>query len=102
MTHWSEALKSFDLTPAAMTWFASQPSYDVAWKTCSRGDWLFVLVSQATAIYEEGPWLKYIGLCSAYNDVFKGTPSKLEGARMAADLIRRRYSIPVVLKVREG
>ena len=45
MSHWSDALPS-DTCREAREWCLTQPSYEAAWETCERGDWLLWLARQ--------------------------------------------------------
>src|SRR5208337_2959706 len=45
--HWSEDLPSETCSPA-VAWCLTQPSYEVAWETCNRPEWLLWLAGRLT------------------------------------------------------
>ena len=44
--YWSDALKQYNPCADALAWARTQPSAAVAWRDCTRGDWMLWLVGQ--------------------------------------------------------
>src|SRR3990167_4399803 len=44
--YWSDALKQYNPCADALAWAHTQPSAAVAWRDCTRGDWMLWLVGQ--------------------------------------------------------
>ena len=44
--HWSDALEQYNPCADALAWARTQPSAAVAWRDCTRGDWMLWLVGQ--------------------------------------------------------
>ena len=44
--HWSDKFKRLASCPKALVWARTQESYDTAWQSCERGDWMLRLLSR--------------------------------------------------------
>jgi len=44
--HWSSKLRAMGACNEAVEWARTQPSYDVAWASCERGDWMLWLAGR--------------------------------------------------------
>src|SRR3990167_7745262 len=44
--HWSDALEQYNPCADALAWARTQPSAAVAWRDCTRGDWMLWLAGQ--------------------------------------------------------
>lgn len=48
-----ELLKSFNPCPDGLGWAETQPSLDIAWKNCERGDWMLWALQKRGALDKE-------------------------------------------------
>ena len=46
MSHWSDALVRLRACDEAVEWAKTQPSFEAAWNSCERGDWLLWLAAR--------------------------------------------------------
>ena len=45
-SHWSRKLQAIEACGDAVEWARTQPSYEAAWKSCKRGDWMLWLAGK--------------------------------------------------------
>jgi len=64
--HWSDDLRRLGACGDAVEWARTRPSYDVAWRTCRRGDWMLWLASECAGDHQwDSPARRAIALAAA-------------------------------------
>ena len=53
MTHWSDSIIKLNACSEAVKWCLTQPSLDVAWDRCQRGDWMIWILGRLNT---SAPW----------------------------------------------
>ena len=84
--HWSEALTRLGACSDAVLWACTQPTYEEAWQTCTRLDWLLWLVARTMGERSRMPMV--LAACDIVESVLHLVPAGEERPRKAIEVTR--------------
>ena len=84
--HWSEALTRLGACSDAVLWACTQPTYEEAWQTCTRLDWLLWLVARTMGERSRMPMV--LAACDIAESVLHLVPAGEERPRKAIEVTR--------------
>ena len=94
--HWSDALAPLGACPDAVAWARTQPSYAVAWRRCTRPDWLLWLAGQRCRTLAQRRAI-VLAACdcaeTALRHVPEGELRPAEAIRVARAWVRRKATL---------